>query len=67
VYGDESILYLLVMEQTVNPLKYLKIQEQNYYIRIYEEFNFDLKKADENDEAINKLRSEIDEIKKASR
>ena len=62
-----SILYLLLREQTINPLKYLKIQEQRYYSSIYQEFNFDFKKVDENHEAINKLRLEIDEIKKVSR
>lgn len=60
-----SFLYLLIWEQIVNPLKYLKIQEQNYYSSIYKEFNFEFNKVDENDEAINKLRIEIDEIKKS--
>jgi hypothetical protein len=62
-----SILYLLGREQTWNPLKYLKIQEQSYYSSTYEEFNFDFKKVDETDESINKLRLEIDEIMKANR
>jgi len=62
-----SILYLLVTEQTINPLKYLKIQQENYYIQMYEEFDFDINKLTENEEAIRKLTEEIDEIKKASR
>src|SRR5690606_12774452 len=62
-----SILYLLLTEQTINPLKYLKIQEENYVKQTYLEFDFDINKLTENEEAINNLKAEIDEIKKASR
>lgn len=62
-----SILYLLATEQTINPLKYLKIQQDNYVTKTYEEFDFDIVKLTENELAISKLKAEIDEIKKASR
>ncbi len=62
-----SVLYLLVTEQTINPLKYLKIQEESYIKKTYEEFDFDINILIDNEGAINKLKVEIDEIKKASR
>lgn len=62
-----SILYLLVTEQTINPLKYLKIQEENYVKQTYLEFEFDIDKLTENAEAMNNLKAEIAEIKKTSK
>jgi len=62
-----SVLYLLISEQTINPLKYLQIQQENYLRKTYEEFEFDIIKLKDNEEAISKLKGEIAEIKKASR
>lgn len=62
-----SILYLLITEKTINPIKYLNIQQENYIQKTYDEFDFDRNKLTENEEAINKLKAEIVEIKKASR
>lgn len=62
-----SIIYLLITEQTINPLKYLKIQEERYLTQVYDEFNFDLNKVSENEAEIDKLETEIIELKKASR
>ncbi|MBE8712762.1 coiled-coil domain-containing protein [Sphingobacterium hungaricum] len=61
-----SIIYLLMTEQTINPLKYLKILEERYLTQTYDEFNFDLNKVSENDAEIGKLETEIIELKKAS-
>lgn len=62
-----SLVYLLIKEQTINPLKYLKIQEQKYYTQIYNEFNFDIDKVLENEDEIRILCLEIEEIKKNSK
>jgi hypothetical protein len=62
-----SVLYLLLKEQTINPLKYLRIQKENYLVKTYKEFDFDIEKLKNNEEEISKLKAEIDEIKKASR
>lgn len=62
-----SIIYLLIAEQTINPLKYLKIQEERYLTQTYDEFNFDLNKVSENEREIGKLETEIIKLKKASR
>ena len=62
-----SILYLLATEKTINPMKYLNVQQENYIKKTYDEFDFDMDKLTENEEAINKLKAEIVEIKKASR
>ncbi|MGM9476506.1 hypothetical protein ACS5PU_08745 [Pedobacter sp. GSP4] len=58
-----SFIYFMITEQTINPLKYLKIKKENYYTEIYKEFNFDLQKLNDNEEAIEKLQSEIESIK----
>jgi hypothetical protein len=62
-----SALCFLITEQTADPLMYLKIQEENYLKQTYLEFDFDIDKLSENEEAINNLKAEIDRIKKASR
>jgi len=62
-----SIIYLLVNEQTINPLKYLKIQEEHFLFQTYKEFNFDIEEVSENELEISELEAEISEIKKASR
>jgi len=62
-----SVLYLLVTEQTINPIKYLKIQQANCISQVYDDFDFDVNKLLTNEETIIKLTDEIDEIKKASR
>lgn len=62
-----SILYLLTTEQTINPLKYLKIQEVKYFEKNYKEFDFDIDKLNNTKEEIIKLDNEITELKKASR
>lgn len=62
-----SILYLLSTEQTIRPLKFLKIQEVKYFEKTYKEFDFDIEKLNETKEEIVKLDKEIAELKKASR
>lgn len=62
-----SILYLLITEQSINPMKFLQVQQENYITKTYEEFDFDIDKLNENEQQINNLKTEIDEIKKASR
>lgn len=62
-----SILYLLTTEQTINPLKYLKIQQVKYFEKTYKEFDFDIEKLNKTKEEIVKLDNEITELKKASR
>jgi hypothetical protein len=59
-----SILYLLTTEQTINPIKYLKIQQKKYLSQTYDDFDFDINKLTANEETIIKL---TEEIKKASR
>ena len=61
-----SILYLLVTEQTINPLKYLKIQQAKYFEQKYEEFDFEIEKLNKTNEEIVNLKNEIAEIKKGS-
>ncbi len=62
-----SVLYLLATERTINPIKYLNIQQQKIIQNTYEDFDFDLNKLTVNEEEISKLQAEIAEIKKASR
>lgn len=62
-----SLLYLLKTEHSINPKKFLKLQQEKYFTKTYEEFDFDIDKLIENEQQINKLKTEIDEIKKASR
>ncbi len=59
-----SILYLLTTEQTINPMKYLKIQQNKYFLQTYDDFDFDINKLIANEETIIKLKVEIE---KASR
>jgi hypothetical protein len=61
-----SVLYLLMAEQTINPLKYLTIQREKYFKQTYEEFDFEINRLNETEEAITNLKAEIDKIKKAS-
>lgn len=58
------ILYLLTTEQTINPMKYLKIQQEKYFAQTYADFDFDINKLTENEVTINRL---MEEIEKASR
>lgn len=62
-----SILYLLSAEQTINPLKFLKKQEEKYFEKMYNEFDFDIEKLNKTKEEILKLDNDIIELKKASR
>jgi len=62
-----SVLYLLTTEQTINPLKYLKIQQVKYFEKKYREFNFDIEKLNRTKEDIIQLENEITDLKKASR
>ncbi|MBP1618038.1 MAG: hypothetical protein H6Q14_1865 [Bacteroidetes bacterium] len=62
-----SIIYSLIAEQTINPFKYLTIQQEKYLQRTYEEFDFELTKLNETEKAISSLSDEIDRLKKASR
>ena len=62
-----SILYLLTAEQTISPLKYLKMQQAKYFEKNYKEFDFDIEKLNNTKEEIIKLDNEITELKKASR
>lgn len=62
-----SILYLLTAEQTINPLKFLKKQEERFFDKLYNEFDVDVKKLNKTEEEILKLENEITELKKASR
>lgn len=59
-----SILYLLMTEQTINPLKYLTIQKQKYFEITYEEFDFEISKLNENEEAITELKKEVNDLRK---
>ena len=59
-----SILYLLTAEQTINPLKYLQIQQVKYFEKTYKEFDFDIEKLEKTKEEIKKLEIEITELKK---
>ncbi|MPM79353.1 hypothetical protein SDC9_126386 [bioreactor metagenome] len=62
-----SILYLLITEQTINPIRYLTIQKEKYLEQTYKDFDFELAKLFENEDEITNLKSEIDRLKKASR
>jgi hypothetical protein len=62
-----SLLYLLTAEQTISPLKYLKMQQAKYFEKNYKEFDFDIEKLNNTKEEIIKLDNEITELKKASR
>ncbi len=62
-----SILYLLTAEQTISPLKYLKMQQAKYFEKNYKEFDLDIEKLNNTKEEIIKLDNEITELKKASR
>ena len=62
-----SILYLLTAEQTINPLKFLKKQEERFFDKMYYEFDFDIEKLNKTKEEILELENEITELKKASR
>lgn len=59
-----SILYLLTTEQTINPLKYIQIQQVKYFEKTYKEFDFDIEKLEKTKEEIKKLEIEITELKK---
>lgn len=60
-----SSLYLLKAEQTINPLKYLQIQQVKYFEKTYKDFDFDIEKLKKTKEEIKKLEIEINELKKA--
>lgn len=53
-----SMIYLLMAERTINPVNYLMIQREQYLQRIYKEFDFEIAKLNETDDAIaNRKRS----------
>jgi len=54
-----SVLYLLIAEQTLDPLTYLEVQRKKYIQQIYNDFDFKISKLQENDEAIENLSYEI--------
>lgn len=61
-----SIIYPLVNESTVNPVKFLNSKREKIYSRVYAEFDFDNSTLSKVNDEIVEIESEIIELKKAS-
>lgn len=58
-----SSVYLIIFEKNIYPIKYLSIQKEKYYEQTYNEFDFNINKLKETEEAVSNLSTEIDKIK----
>lgn len=61
-----SVLYLLVSEQNINPVKYLQKQKEKYLTQTYEQFDFDVTKLSDTEFEIENLKGEINKMEKTS-
>lgn len=60
------LLYLLIFEKNINPKIYLENLKMKIYFKIYSKFNFDIERIKILDTDIEMLKSEVNDLKKAS-
>lgn len=62
-----SIVYLVIFERNLNPMKFLKDKKNRYYSKTYEKFNFNIKDLNSVKLEIKNLSAEIMRIEGTSR